>query len=111
MIDWSRINELRDEIGSDGFQEVIDLFLEETEMAIRDMQTLPADATTREGQMHFLKGASLNFGFKGLSQICQTGEKAAASGDLNAVTPNQIELMFMASKVDFLSGLDSNLVA
>ena len=29
MIDWQRVNELRDEVGAEDFEEVVDLFLEE----------------------------------------------------------------------------------
>ena len=35
MIDWKRVDELRMEIGTDGFVEVADMFLEEADQAVR----------------------------------------------------------------------------
>ena len=111
MIDWERVLELRDEIGLEDFQEIVDLFLTEVEHAIDEMRKGPENPTLRTEQMHFLKGAALNLGFRDLSQICQAGETAAAIGDLNAVTVGQISLMYNASKSDFLSLLPSKLAA
>lgn len=34
MIDWTRVDELRDEIGTDCFDEVVELFIEEVETEI-----------------------------------------------------------------------------
>ena len=34
MIDWTKVAELRDEVGAQGFDEVIDLFLDEVEEAL-----------------------------------------------------------------------------
>ena len=36
MIDWSRVNELRDEVGAEDFEEVVELFLEEVEEVIEE---------------------------------------------------------------------------
>ncbi len=111
MIDWARVLELRDEIGLEDFQEVVDLFLTEVEHAIKDMRNTPDTPALREEQMHFLKGAALNLGFRDLSQICQAGELAAAKGDLQAVTLGQVSLMYAASKTEFLTELPQKLAA
>ena len=37
MIDWKRVDELREEIGTDGFAEVADMFLEEAEGAVKTL--------------------------------------------------------------------------
>ena len=34
MIDWARVSELRDEVGAEDFDEVVELFLEEVDEAI-----------------------------------------------------------------------------
>ena len=34
MIDWPRVKELREEVGAEGFGEVVDLFIEEVEEVI-----------------------------------------------------------------------------
>ena len=69
MIDWKRVEELKGEIGADGFVEVADMCLEEAEDAVRALVTgLPADEI--EGQLHFLKGSALNLGLCDLAPIC-----------------------------------------
>jgi hypothetical protein len=35
MIDWKRVEELKEEIGADGFAEVADMFLDEAEGAVQ----------------------------------------------------------------------------
>jgi histidine phosphotransfer protein HptB len=55
MIDWKRVEELKEEIGIDGFVEVVDMFLDEAEGAVRALISgLPEGEV--EGQLHFLKG-------------------------------------------------------
>ena len=38
MIDWARVRELKDEVGADAFDEVVELFLEEVEEVIVRLQ-------------------------------------------------------------------------
>ncbi len=71
MIDWSRIHELRDEIGADDFQEVVDLFMSEVEDSLTDLGAASTDSSRLQEQLHFLKGSALNLGFKEMSQLCQ----------------------------------------
>jgi histidine phosphotransfer protein HptB len=81
MIDWKRVEELREEIGTDGFVEVADMFLDEAEGAVRALISgLPDNEV--EGQLHFLKGSALNLGLSELASICQEGERKAAVGFL-----------------------------
>lgn len=80
MIDWTRVTELRDEIGADDFGEVVDMFLEETDEVIARLN--PGDAAkSLEADMHFLKGAALNLGFAAFAALCQEGERRAALGE------------------------------
>jgi len=81
VIDWKRIEELREEIGADGFVEVADMFLEEAEEAVR---ALLADLTLEEveSQLHSLKGSALNLGLSALAAICQDEERKAAAGKI-----------------------------
>lgn len=41
MINWKRVNELRDEIGPEDFAEVVELFLEEVEQVIDKLREAP----------------------------------------------------------------------
>ena len=79
MIDWTRVSELRDEVGAEDFDEVVELFLEEVEEAIAALRDL-TDLSELEPQCHFLKGSALSIGFRDFANLCQAGEAAAAAG-------------------------------
>src|SRR6056297_490109 len=84
MIDWDRVSELRDEVGTDEFGEVVDLFLAEVEDLIERLRSAP-DPARFEEDLHFLKGSALNLGFAELGARCQAGESAAARGEAHSV--------------------------
>jgi HPt (histidine-containing phosphotransfer) domain-containing protein len=102
MIDWMRVDELRHEIGDDGFAEVVDLFLDEVEEVV---ERLPASAALGrlEGDLHFLKGSAWNLGFAGFGTLCQAGEKRAAAGGEVDIGP--ILAGYAQSKAEFMAGL------
>lgn len=77
MLDQNRIEALRAEVGAAGFDEVVDLFLEEVEEAMARLRA-GSDPAALERDLHFLKGLALNLGFRHLSALCQQGERAAA---------------------------------
>lgn len=74
MIDWLRISELYEEIGEDDFHEIVELFLEEVEDALARLGA--SDNTALSADLHYLKGSSLNLGFKSLADLCKAGEAA-----------------------------------
>lgn len=110
MIDWSRVNELRDEIGADEFEEVVDLFLEEVEEVVTRLRVAPSPAHYEE-DLHFLKGSALNLGFSAFGQICQAGESASSAGQPEQVSMEQVLACYDQSKTAFLSGLRDALIA
>ena len=79
MIDWACVSELRDEVGAEDFDEVVELFLEEVDEAIVALRDL-TDFSELEPQCHFLKGSALNIGFREFANLRQAGEAAAAAG-------------------------------
>ena len=105
MIDWDRVAQLRDEIGAEDFDEVVELFLTEVDAAIDQMADLPAVAKPWEEQLHFLKGAALNLGFRAMSTLCQQGEHAAAAGAVAPVSQAQMRATFDESRDAFLRDL------
>lgn len=111
MIDWSRVDELVDEIGPEDFGEVAELFLVEVESAVCLLESSEGNPVVTEEQMHFLKGASLNLGFALLAQICLKGEKAAAEGNPEAVSAAQVRKIFEESRDQFQKGLPERLAA
>ena len=58
MIDWDRLKELRDEVGAEDFDEVVELFLDEVEGVMDRLRDSP-DVDTLEEDLHFLKGSAL----------------------------------------------------
>ncbi|MCL3881622.1 Hpt domain-containing protein [Marivita sp. GX14005] len=70
MIDWTRVAELRSEIGADDFDEVAELFLMEVEDTLSRLDTALHDPPHLRELLHFLKGSALNLGFHEVSEMC-----------------------------------------
>lgn len=104
MIDWKRIDELREEIGADGFAEVADMFLDEADQAVKALVAgLAVDEV--EGQLHFLKGSALNLGLVDLAAICQDGERKAAAGYGALVDVGRVVAVYHSSRALLLRRL------
>ena len=110
MIDWDRLKELREEVGAEDFDEVVELFLEEVETVIEKLRTNP-DPAVLEDDLHFLKGSALNLGFRQFSVLCQSGESSAAQGDAACIDLPEILTCYDASRIAFLAGLACQLAA
>lgn len=103
MIDWTRVRELKDEIGEEDFGEVAELFICEVEAVIDRLQAAP-DPAKYEADLHFIKSAALNLGFTDLSKLCQAGERQAATGDAANVDLAPLFGCYTASKAAFFAG-------
>ena len=103
MIDWTRVRELKDEIGEEDFGEVAEMFIAEVEEVIDRLKTAP-DPARFEEDLHFIKSSALNLGFSDLSALCQAGERQAATGDANGVDLAPVFASYAASKAAFLAG-------
>lgn len=77
MIDWARLRELQSDLGGEAFGEVIRLFLDETEEAVRRLAEGRDDP---QRLLHFIKGDALNLGFTDLAALCSDGERRASAG-------------------------------
>lgn len=86
MIDWDRVEELRDEVGAEDFDEIALLFLQEVDEVGARLAGTP-DPATLEADLHFLKGSALNLGFARLGALCSEGERLAAAGSAVALGP------------------------
>ena len=104
MIHWSRVNELREEVGAEDFDEVVDLFLEEVEEVISRLRQSP-DRGHLEQDLHFLKGSALSLGFQGFSALCEVGERESAQGRADDVDVSAILDGFDQSKAEFITQL------
>lgn len=110
MIDWNRIRELREEIGADDFEEVLDLFLDEVETALAVLRTSTAEDDL-EAQLHFLRGSALNLGFAALARLCSDGEARLREGKRNSVDLGEIVSSYEASKATFFAKIAKAIAA
>jgi HPt (histidine-containing phosphotransfer) domain-containing protein len=95
MINWSKVNELRDDIGADDFEDIIEVFLQEVEEELAALQTKSEDDLA--ASMHFLKGSALNLGFEDFADQCRQGERDATQIEIPALLS-----CYEASKKQFL---------
>ncbi|WP_170761042.1 Hpt domain-containing protein [Ruegeria lacuscaerulensis] len=109
MIDWSRVRQLRDEVGASEFDEVVQIFLDEVQETIERLHKDTARLEL-EQNLHFLKGSALSLGFDRFSKLCQDGERNAAAGksgdvDLAAIVKAYDEscTVFVAEKTQNLA--------
>lgn len=103
MIDWTRVQELKDEIGEEDFAEVAELFLSEIDGVLDRLKAAP-DPATYEADLHFVKSSALNLGFDQLSSLCQAGERRAAAGAAESVDLAPIFASYESSKTMFQAG-------
>lgn len=101
MIDWTRVEELRREVGEEDFPEVVEIFLEEVEELFDRLPAAAGNRTLSE-DLHFLKGSAASLGFVGLSALCEKGEQACASGNADGVSIEGLRLEYDAARSAFL---------
>lgn len=104
MIDWDRVAALREEVGSEDFDEVVDLFLQEVDEEIGSLATGQPGQGLAE-KLHFLKGSALSLGFREFSSLCQAGESALSADPSASVDLGTIEASYQASRSTFLADL------
>ncbi len=108
MIQWPRVRQLRDEVGADEFDEVVQIFLEEVQEVIARLHSDTA-RNQLEQNLHFLKGSAMSLGFDEFSKLCQDGERRAATGHGMDVDLQEILAAFDTSRSVFEAGLAKNL--
>ena len=97
MIDWIRIDELRDEVGQDDFGDIVGVFFEEALENLRRADTV----VTLLGQLHFLQGSALNLGFSNFAAICRNEENSLEKDPSHTVEIDKICAAFSSSKQQF----------
>ncbi len=104
MIDWQRVDVLQSEVGEDGFLEVVELFLEETDDVIARLSEVPYRGRL-SADLHFLKGSALNLGFTELADICAECERHVNSGEVGKIDLATLSQIYQKSKAEFLRRL------
>lgn len=101
MIDWTRVDELRREVGEEDFPEVVEIFLEEVDEVFERLPGAAANGTLSE-DLHFLKGSAASLGFVGLAALCATGEDRCAQGNAAGVSICGLQSGYIAEREEFL---------
>jgi HPt (histidine-containing phosphotransfer) domain-containing protein len=104
LIDWSQVAQLRDDVGVEDFDDVLDIFFEEVEEVTARLAD-PAPPKKLGEKLHFLKGSALNLGFSTFSDACHRGEELCAKGASAQVDVSEILATYTGSKKSFLAGL------
>ncbi|WP_341863094.1 Hpt domain-containing protein [Gymnodinialimonas sp. 57CJ19] len=76
-VDWTRLNELREDIGEEDFADVALLFVAELQETLGSL----ASDTAKAADFHFLRGSAANLGFVSLVKACAVAEAACNGGD------------------------------
>ena len=79
MIDWTRINDLKDELGEEDFEEVFEIFLDEVQDSVDSLKNTP-ESTALEAILHSVKGNAITVGFSKLAELAGAGEVKAGQG-------------------------------
>ncbi len=108
MIDWTRVAQLRDEVGAEDFEEILAIFLEEMDVEIANLDST-CSTNQLEALLHFLKGSALNLGFEAFSDLCREGETQLANGTQVALDLDAIFKSYANSKTLFLDQLEYRL--
>ena len=96
MIDWIRVDELRDEVGEDDFAEVLEMFFDEAASVLGTLGAGDTEATMRD--LHSLKGCALNIGLADVSDLCRNYESTLMAKPDAAINVDAIRDAFLASK-------------
>lgn len=105
MIDWDRIDELRGEVGEDGFAEIAQLFLDEADAAVGKLEGDLGNEDL-EKVLHFLKGCALNLGFSELAHHCQVGEHLAMQQKFDDIDLPIVSTSYQAARAEFVAKSD-----
>ncbi|MEZ5753354.1 MAG: Hpt domain-containing protein [Paracoccaceae bacterium] len=73
LVNGERLAALRGEIGEDGFDEVLEMFLAESDEVVTRLSGQP-DGAMSEADLHFLKGSALTLGLEQLAELCRRCE-------------------------------------
>lgn len=103
MIDWRQVSELRDDMG-ESFDEIVQVFLQEVEDAMNRLSPSMGDAALA-ADLHFLKGAALNLGFRDFAALCGEGEVRAGQGTGASIDITAICRSYAESRKVFIDGL------
>lgn len=103
MIDWTRVELMKRELGDADFSEIAELFLAEAGECVARIARGGTDDW--EAEYHFLKSSALNVGFAELARLCQQAESRARVGEGGLVDAAEVARSYAASRAAFEAGM------
>jgi histidine phosphotransfer protein HptB len=100
MIDWARILELENEMGKEEMPGLVVVFLDEIENAVGIIEK---SQSADEGDLHFLKGCALTFGFSSLATLASDGEAKVKNNPCCSVDTERIIAAYKTERAELLS--------
>ncbi|MFK7836935.1 MAG: Hpt domain-containing protein [Sulfitobacter sp.] len=100
MVNWDRVRTLREEVGAEDFDEIIELFFTEVGNVVEALPFVES-AKAMADQLHFLKSGALNLGFDGLSDLCSHGEATANEGTMDGIDVEAVQQSYYDAKAHF----------
>jgi histidine phosphotransfer protein HptB len=97
LVNMERLAALRGEIGDDGFDEVVEMFLQESDEVVTRLAAQGAGRMS-DADLHFLKGSALTLGFDDLAELCRQSETGGQ------VTPARLQDVWERSLAAFRAG-------
>ncbi|MEO1537422.1 MAG: Hpt domain-containing protein [Pseudomonadota bacterium] len=101
MINKTRIEELKAEVGEDDFAEVVELFFEEVEEVLDELDA--ASPGSLGEKLHFLKGSALNIGMDELGAQCRMAEGCLSRNESDTPNVSMLRATYEASKAELLA--------
>ena len=108
MIDWQRVNDLRDEVGEEDFPEIVTVFLEEVDEVFTRLGA-PGALPPTPGDMHFLKGSATTLGFSETAALCKRREAVLKERPTEVTTISPVIDAFQIERSELLSETDVRL--
>jgi HPt (histidine-containing phosphotransfer) domain-containing protein len=102
MIDWARVDALRQDVGEADLAEVVTLFLSETEETLERLAR--PGAARAPDMLHAVKGSALGLGLRDLARLCAQGEADLTRGE-RGPDPAALRTCFVQSRRLLLAGL------
>lgn len=112
MIDWKRIEALREEVGEDALPEIVELFLEEAGSAVEGLRAIasgvrpPDPPAGMAARMHFLAGSAGQLGLVRMQALASAAERAA--GDGQSVDPAAVVAAYDEGREELVAGIGAH---
>lgn len=100
MLNQGRIDELKAEVGEDGFAEVVELFCAEVEEVLGELREIGSGELG--AKLHFLKGSAFNLGLDAVGNLCMKEEMRLKNDPGASADVDSIQSLYHQSRAQLL---------